>query len=102
MKKPENVLETKDYIEPNNFESDQEAILFYSYVEQENYIKYLEQQLLIDVVVGSTIWQPTMILRWYETNNYNPVNDDFDKILQQKWQGDKGDEKWEDIEVHER
>ena len=54
MKKPENVLETKDYIEPNNFESDQEAILFYSYVEQENYIKYLEQQLLIDVVVGQS------------------------------------------------
>ena len=59
MKKPENVLETKDYIEPNNFESDQEAILFYSYVEQENYIKYLEQQLLIDVVVGQSEQLPS-------------------------------------------
>jgi len=65
-------------------------------------IKEQAELLGIHLVVGSTTWQPTMILRWYETNNYNPVSDDFDKILQQKWQGDKGDEKWEDIEVHER
>ena len=65
-------------------------------------IKEQAELLGINVVVGSTIWQPTMILRWYETNNYDAVNNTFEKVLQQKWQGDKGDEKWEDIEVHER
>jgi hypothetical protein len=53
-------------------------------------------------VVNSTTWKPTMCLRWYETDNYNPLNDDFDKVLQQKWQGDTGQEKWENIEVYGR
>lgn len=47
MKKPENVLETKEYIKPYTFENDQEAILFYAYLEQEKYIKHLEEQLTV-------------------------------------------------------
>ena len=53
-------------------------------------------------VSNSAVWKPTMILRWLETDNYNPVNDDFDKVLQQKWQSDTGEEKWEDIEIYGR
>lgn len=53
-------------------------------------------------VSNSEVWKPTMILRWLETDNYNPVNGDFDKVLQQKWQSDKGEEKWEDIEIYGR
>ena len=51
-------------------------------------------------VSNSAVWKPTMILRWLETDSYNPVNNDFDKVLQQKWQSDTGEEKWEDIEVY--
>jgi hypothetical protein len=44
MKRPENVLETKGYIEPNSFENEQESILFFSYIEQEKYVEYLEHK----------------------------------------------------------
>jgi len=53
-------------------------------------------------VSNCATWKPTMCLRWYETDNYKPVNDDFDKVLQQKWQSDTGEEKWEYIEVYGR
>lgn len=53
-------------------------------------------------VSNCATWKPTMCLRWYETDNYNAINDDFDKVLQQKWQSDKGEEKWEDIEIYGR
>lgn len=58
--------------------------------------------LFLSSVSNSAVWKPTMILRWLETDNYNPVNDNFDKVLQQKWQSDKGEEKWEDIEIYGR
>ena len=60
------------------------------------------KKLTTPVVSNCAVWHPTMMLRWYETDNYNPVNDDFDKVLQQKWQSNTGEEKWEDIEVYGR
>jgi hypothetical protein len=52
MKRPENIIDNGEYNEPNCFESDQEAVLFYAYLEQEKYIDELEKQLtLTDVVV---------------------------------------------------
>jgi hypothetical protein len=44
MEKPTDVLETGEYIEPAQFESHQEGLLFYSYLEMLNYIEYLESQ----------------------------------------------------------
>lgn len=43
--KPENVIESKKYIEPHTFESDREAVLFYSYIEAHEYIKNLHSEL---------------------------------------------------------
>jgi len=63
-------------------------------------IKEQAELLGINVVSNCATWKPTMCLRWHETDNYNPVNDDFDKILQQKWQSSEGEEKWEEIEVY--
>ena len=42
MEKPQDVIENGKYVEPNAFEIDREAILFYSYLEQIEYIEYLE------------------------------------------------------------
>ena len=52
MKRPNNILETKEYVEPYTFENDQEAILFYAYLEQEKYIDYLQKQLALCNIVG--------------------------------------------------
>lgn len=65
-------------------------------------IKEQAELLGVNVVNNCATWKPTMCLRWYETDNYNAVNDDFDKILQQKWQSSEGEEKWEEIEVYGR
>ena len=64
--------------------------------------KETKKALAINGVSNCATWKPTMCLRWYETDNYNAVNDDFGKILQQKWQSSEGEEKWEEIEVYER
>ena len=42
--KPKNVIETGEYIEPNTFENESEAILFFSYLELLDYIKFLESK----------------------------------------------------------
>ena len=42
---------------------------------------------------------PTMKLRWLETKNYNPQLDEFDKILQQCFINESGNEVWLDIET---
>lgn len=52
-------------------------------------------------VVVSTVLKPTMILRWRVTDNYNPFNDAFEKVLEQKWISDTGHEEWQEIEVVE-
>lgn len=44
MEKPKNVIETGEYVEPNTFENDSEAILFFSYLELLDYIKFLESE----------------------------------------------------------
>lgn len=46
------------------------------------------------------IFEPTLFFRWYETIIYNPVSDDFDKILQQKWISLTGKEEWRDVETY--
>lgn len=53
--------------------------------------------LPIQSVVGSTIYKPTMKLRWFVTEVYIPELDDFEKVLQQCWLDDKGEEIWEDV-----
>mgnify|MGYP003669054911 CR=1 FL=1 len=61
MKRPENIIDNGEYNEPNCFESDQEAVLFYAYLEQEKYIDEITKQLtLTDVVKPFT---PTQILK---------------------------------------
>jgi len=65
-------------------------------------IKELETLFSLQGVSNCPTWKPTMILRWYETDNYNTINDDFDKVLKQKWQSSEGEEKWEEIEVYGR
>lgn len=42
--KPKNVIETGEYIEPNTFENESESILFFSYLELLDYIKFLESK----------------------------------------------------------
>ena len=65
-------------------------------------IKEQAELLGIKAVGNCEVWKPTMILRWLETDNYSPINDGFDRVLQQKWQSGTGEEKWEDIEVYGR
>jgi hypothetical protein len=45
MKRPENIIETKEYVEPYSFEKDREAVLFYAYVELQKYVDSLELKL---------------------------------------------------------
>jgi hypothetical protein len=45
IEKPSNIIETNEYVERNSFESDAEAMLYYSYIEAHNYIKYLEEKV---------------------------------------------------------
>jgi hypothetical protein len=45
MNRPEDILETEKYIEPFEFENDQESILFHSYLEWQNYARELEKKL---------------------------------------------------------
>jgi len=44
MEKPKNVIESGEYIPPNCFEKDSEAILFYAYLDLIDYINYLESK----------------------------------------------------------
>ena len=45
MERPENIIDNGEYNEPNCFESDQEAVLFYAYLEQEKYIDEITKLL---------------------------------------------------------
>jgi len=42
MTRPKNIIDTGQYVEPNTFESDSEAALFYAYLELWNYVRELE------------------------------------------------------------
>jgi len=44
MKKPIDVIESGEYVEPNTFERDSEAILFYAYLELLKYVEFLEKK----------------------------------------------------------
>jgi len=55
----------------------------------------------ISGVVLSTVLKPTMMLRWRLTENYNPFDDCFEKVLEQKWISETGYEEWKEIEVVE-
>ena len=48
-----------------------------------------------------TIYNPTMKLRWFVTEVYIPELDDFEKILQQCWLDENGNEMWEDVPIFE-
>lgn len=52
-------------------------------------------QCAIQNVVCST-WKPTMQLRWRE-DDWNATLCDFDKVLEQMWISDTGEEKWEEV-----
>ena len=45
MKRPENILNPKDYDKPQSFERDWEAEIYYSYIEAQKYIDYLESEV---------------------------------------------------------
>ena len=53
----------------------------------------------ISGVVVSTVLKPTMILRWRVTEHYNPFDDAFEKVLEQKWISETRYEEWREIEV---
>lgn len=44
----------------------------------------------------NTVWTPTMILRWqYRSIGFDMINSQ--KVLQQLWKNDKGEEQYRDI-----
>jgi hypothetical protein len=42
MKRPKNIIDTCDYVEPYTFENDAENTLFHAYLEAFKYIEFLE------------------------------------------------------------
>lgn len=44
MEKPIDVIESGIYVEPNQFENENEAILFYAYVDLTIYVEFLEKK----------------------------------------------------------
>jgi hypothetical protein len=48
------------------------------------------------------VWQPTCNLRWFESNVYCPMRDEFKKTLQQMWTSNLGDIEWKDIPVENK
>ena len=59
-------------------------------IENEN------QPSCLGAVMRSVVWQPTQLLRWKRV-----MKDEgsYDKVLQQMWQGDKGEQEWKDVPV---
>lgn len=45
MKRPENIIDPKDYDKPHTFEKDWDAEIYYSYIEAQEYIDYLENEV---------------------------------------------------------
>ena len=50
-------------------------------------------------IEAAKVWQPTMMLRWNESNIYCPMIDEFKKTLQQMWTSNLGDIEWRDITI---
>lgn len=45
MKRPENIIDPKNYDKPQSFEKDWDAEIYYSYIEAQKYIDYLENEV---------------------------------------------------------
>ena len=45
MKRPENIIDPKNYDKPQSFEKDWDAEIYYSYIEAQKYIDYLESEV---------------------------------------------------------
>ena len=57
MKRPENIINPKDYDKPIGFEKDSDAEIYYSYIDAQKYIDYLEKEvkkLRLGIVVGQS------------------------------------------------
>ena len=57
MKRPENIINPKDYDKPIGFEKDWDAEIYYSYIDAQKYIDYLEKEvkkLRLGIVVGQS------------------------------------------------
>ena len=56
MKRPENIIDPKNYDKPQSFEKDFDAEIYYSYIEAQKYIDYLESEVKkfrLGVVISS-------------------------------------------------
>jgi hypothetical protein len=45
MERPENIIDPKYYDKPQSFERDWDAEIYYSYIEAQKYIDYLESEV---------------------------------------------------------
>jgi hypothetical protein len=45
-------------------------------------------------VMRSVVWQPTQLLRW---GRVMKDEGSYDKVLQQMWKGDLGEQEWRDV-----
>ena len=61
---------------------------------EETKLEAQQEQLDIPVVMCSVFWQPTNLVRWkrIEIDKLR-----YKKVLQQLWQGDKGEQEWRDV-----
>ena len=61
---------------------------------EETKLEAQQEQLDIPVVMRSVFWQPTNFVRWkrIEIDKLR-----YKKVLQQLWQGDKGEQEWRDV-----
>ena len=61
---------------------------------EETKLEAQQEQLDIPVVMRSVFLQPTNLVRWkrIEIDKLR-----YKKVLQQLWQGDKGEQEWRDV-----
>ena len=61
---------------------------------EETKLEAQQEQLDIPVVMRSVFWQPTNLVRWkrIEIDKLR-----YKKVLQQLWQGEKGEQEWRDV-----
>ena len=58
-----------------------------------------KDRINLATIEDAKVWQPTMMLRWNESNIYCPMRDEFKKTLQQMWTSNLGDIEWKDIPI---
>lgn len=51
-----------------------------------------------DKNLQSTFWEPTLLIRW-ATRPLPPSGMFREKVLQQMWQGNMGEQEWRDVET---